>query len=131
MSSKSSYQAPPLSAFKSSFTCPLCKKFNETQDIRKTTAGKIYRICSHCHCTSDLHFPPETVVIEWKHSSRCASCACTDYRPVQGIECACGHLGSYHHSIREPGQTREQAARTMKSELIPGVYDASSHDDLI
>ena len=130
------YQRPSLSDFSTSFTCPHCSKFNETQDIRSTKEGKIYRICANCAKTMDLHIPPTTTVVKWKNVSKCYSngCNCTDYREVKdaiiSFTCECGHLGSYHSSENVPVETKLLNAKTWKSELIPNQYDASTHDDL-
>ena len=128
MSSSTSYQAPSFTDFKPSFSCPHCSQLNQQQDIRKTNEGRIYRICGHCNKTIDLHEPPKLIELEHKQAYKCYACACTNYKPVRGIECECGHLGSYHASTRVCTKSEMAPPRTRKSELI-GRYDASQHAD--
>ncbi|EFC41870.1 predicted protein [Naegleria gruberi] len=120
--------------FKDQWTCS-CGVTNATQDIRTVKSdGRIYRICQSCSCTTDVYIPAHTQVLSYKNISKCCSsgCNCTNYQAVRGIECHCGHLGSYHMSNNVPDKTVQVNDRVKKSELKESglSFDVNSVDDL-
>jgi len=82
----------------------------------------------------DLHEPPQVVETGHRQVSQCVQCPCTSYNRdpngMTSITCMCGHEGSAHISKSESTGSRHVPARTKKSELIPGVYDASNDVDM-